>query len=461
MVPVFVLWLTVLLGFAIAALVLGRKSFERRELQSAADAFALAAAYAVEQRGLQGLSLAVGDRNWALALAARNSRMNLTPASAEVVIERHPTEHRVVVKVRLATKFDSGQKWFPNPMIEVWATSQAQVNEQEYGELWPAIDFLLDGSESMGWPIPGSNETKPASQVLVELIKEYASYTLPVRNGVVVFENDIAPGSVAPPQQKVVDHGKAISDGVAKLNPATGKMSNAFAALQRAGADLANSGPGGRNVVFISDGESTAGGLGCANRTQCNIDQARQESDKLRALVPDGVALFSVEIRRKNFTPEAEQFLRAIAGPPAAAGLAAPDVDKAAFYHLAQSILGIQTFLNDLTRSICTFGPLDPAPGAPADAVRMRRGVLGLMGPPRRVHAHLRNVNGQETVIPSVPARDLVPEQPGFEYLLQEKNGQRRAYVILTRTSCNQLGSHVANRLVVRWDEAQLSPLPK
>ena len=35
-VPVFVLWLTVLLGFAIAALVLGRKSFERRELQSAA-----------------------------------------------------------------------------------------------------------------------------------------------------------------------------------------------------------------------------------------------------------------------------------------------------------------------------------------------------------------------------------------------------------------------------------------
>ena len=111
-----------------------------------------------------------------------------------------------------------------------------------------------------------------------------------------------------------------------------------------------------------------------------------------------------------------------------------------------------------LTRSICMFGPLDPRPNAGPDQYRIRPGNPDLNGARRRIFAFLREPapSDIEHPIPVVPNRDFVPTQQGFEYMTIGQD----AFVILTLASCNYLGADAGRRLVVRWDDPQLSPKP-
>ncbi len=202
-------------------------------------------------------------------------------------------------------------------------------------------------------------------------------------------------------------------------------------------------------MVFISDGEPTLGGA-CPAQGTCHFEAGVQAASQLRNLAADGVALFTVEIRRSNYWSAATDFLQRIAGEPLSEG------NNPAMAFQAQSQLGIAQFITGLTRSICAFGPLTPRPGSGPDALRPRASNPDPMGNPRRIFAFLREANGVETAIPAVQNRDLVPAQQGFEYM-SDASG---AFVILTLASCNALGADATRRLVVRWDDAQLVPAP-
>jgi hypothetical protein len=423
--------MAVVLGMVVAGLVIGRQSVSRRELQSAADAAALAAAYNVQQNGLPFQSTVV------MPFASRNTRLSLTPTFT--VLPR-PTENRTLVQVVLVGMFDSEQSWFDR-YFTIPVTAYAQVNETVFGEHWPALSIVLDASESMNAPILGS-ATQSAYQVLRQVITSYAGNTLPVRNGLVVF-NDTVVAEAAPPTNKV-NNLQAIQAALNKVVPLG--RTNTRVALRRAGQQQQPM-PNDRNVILISDGEPTLGGP-CAPSQACHFNAGQTEADVVRNTVR--AALFAVEIRRTNFTPQAEQFLRSIAGLPGSGG------NDPAMYFTVQSALGITSFLIGLTRGICAFGPLDPGPGAPPDAVRIRPTQTDLVGPPRRVFAFLRLANGVEVALPRVKNRDQRFNDPGFEYEVDATG----AYVILTLRTCNDLGADANRRLVVRWDDAQLSPPP-
>jgi hypothetical protein len=448
----FAFMLPVLCAFAVAALVLSREVLERRELQSAADSLALAGAHSLEQVGTPIQRLG-GD-----ALPPRNARLKV---NWTIAVERRPLEQRALVHITAASVFDSQQKLLTPGLLGLHAQAWAQVNENVFGDKWPALIFAIDSSQSMNQPILGSSGTS-AYAVLTQLIQSYASNTLPVRNGVILFNRTVV--AQAPPPAGNMNNLQAINQAFTQAGTPR-DLTDAKGAIDRARQHLTGM-QGGRNVVFVSDGEPTAGPCG-PDQAVCHFQEAVQASNLLRNLVVegdgihDGVSVFTVEVRRSNYWTQVTDFLRAISGKPMSAG------NDATMSFPAQSMIGIQQFITGLTRSICMFGPLDPKLGAPdlvnsrdkvASPLRGRPGNADLNGTRRRIFAFLREHAPSEIehALPIVPNRDLVPAQQGFEYFTVGQD----AFVILTLASCNYLGADSGRRLIVRWDDPQLVPPP-
>jgi Flp pilus assembly protein TadG len=444
----FAFMLPVLCCFVVAALVLSREALERRELQSAADALALAGTHSLEQNGTPF------HRAPADPLPPKNARLKVTSV---FTVERRPLEHRALVRVDADTVFDSQQGWFPKRILPLKVTAWAQVNENVFGDKWPALLFAVDSSQSMNQPILGSSGTS-AYTVITQLVQSYASNTLPVRNGVILFNRTVVAQSAPPPGNQ--NNLQGIQQAFVQAGTPR-DLTDARGALDRARQHLTGM-LGGRNVVFVSDGEPTAGPCG-PDQAVCHFQEAVQASNLLRNLVVegdgihDGVALFTVEIRRSNYWSQVTDFLRAISGKPMSAG------NDATMSFPAQSMIGIQQFITGLTRSICMFGPLDPKLGDPTPAasrdpvaspLRGRPGNPDLNNGRRRVFAFLREPVPSEIEhpLPIVPNRDFVPNQQGFEYFVVGQD----AFVILTLASCNYLGADNGRRLIVRWDDPQL-----
>ncbi len=435
----FTLSMFVLGGFVVATLVIGRQVLERRELQSAADALVIGAAYSVEQRGLPlqtGIVLPNGPRN---------TRLHHTTKFE--VLHRPAGERRIVVRVTASATLDSQQTWFSKRFLQMQVVSHAQVNEVIYGDVWPAVSIAIDGSEGMKSVMIGS-QTKSAFSVLAQLVSDYVQRRLPVRNGVVVF-NETVVKAVDPPIDN--DNESIIQPIITALNTTTliGR-SNFVDALERTRVQMDKILKGGRNVLFVSDGEPTLGGP-CPPQDHCHIDKAEQKADQVRKLQngnpTDGVALFTVEIRRSNWDPATSSYVMLhMAGAPMSDG------NDAAMNTPVQNVTEIEAFLNEFTKSVCAFGPLDPGPGAPPKDCRPRRVLPNLAGPPPRVFAFLRYPSGGELPIRPVPNRDAVPHEQGFEYVVNEKG----AFVVLTLASCQALGKDPLRRLVIRWDDPQL-----
>jgi hypothetical protein len=327
------------------------------------------------------------------------------------------------------------------------------VNELIYGDVWPAVSVLIDGSKGMKDPMLGS-QTKSAFSVLAQLVTDYVGRRLPVRNGIVIFNEGVV-HAVDPPIDN--DNETVVQPIVTALNSTVliGRT-NFVSALERARVQMDKILVGGRNVLFVSDGEPTIGGAGCLPQDPCQINAAETKADQVRKLQngnpADGVALFTVEIRRSNWDPNASsQVMLHMAGQPMSDGND-PDMNTP-----VQNVAEIQAFLSEFTKSICAFGPLDPGPGAAAKDCRPRAVNPNLAGPPQRIFAFLRYPNSAEAVIPRVPNRDAVPTQQGFEYV---ENAQG-SFVVLTLASCQSLGKDPFRRLAVRWDDPQLVDTPQ
>jgi len=428
--------MAIVLGMVIASVVLGRKSVSRRELQSAADAVALAAAYSVQQNGLPLRDLP------ARPYGPANTVMPVTPTFS--VLTRPEAEHRIMVRVNLLGSLDSEQAWFQR-MFQIRVESHAQVNEQIFGATWPAFVIVLDASQSMKYPIPGSN-TLSALNVMKQVITAYAALRLPVRNGLVIFSTAVVQDVPPPTQKENKVQLQKIQSALAKVTPSTVAGTNTREGLRRAGQDL-QSMPPGRNVMLITDGDPTLGGP-CNLGLPCHYTAAENEADALRNVTQ--AALFAAEIRRSNSDQQMTSFLQGIAGMPGSAG------NDPEMYFLVDSAGGMMQLLIGVASGVCAFGPLTPAPGSGPDPYRLRGSAQDLAGPPQRVFAFFREPNASETPMRMVPDRVAAFNQMGFEYVV-EPDG---AYVVLTLEACRYLGDDPARLVVVRWDDAQLSPAP-
>lgn len=433
------LLLTVLVGVAVAILIFGQLAFHRRKLQSAADALALASAYSLEERGepLQAARDAVG-------FADRNSQLAVR---TEFLAPRERRAQRLAdVGVRVNATFDFGVGTaLLGRLFPLVATARAQISTAVFGAVWPMVVVVLDASQSMSYPILASNG-RSAFQVMQDVLTAYAALTLPVRNGLVIF-NDAVTRDAAPPATNVSN---AAAIGTALSLGFPSGRTNASAALNRARTRFAGLG-GGRNVVLISDGEPTLGGL-CPPNAGCHFDAGIAAAAALRARTQGSAAIFSVEIRRTNYATQASDFMIGVSGQPGTAG------NDQTMRFLAQDTVGITMFIAGLTRAICAFGPLRPGAGAAADAWRPRPVAPDLLNPRQRIFTFVREPDGSETAVPLLGDndRDRHPTDPGFEYWRDAARGED--WIILTLASCQYLGLDGRRTVVVRWDDAHLIP---
>ena len=446
-----------IMGMTLAGMILGRQAYTRREMQTAVDGLALMSAHRLQQHGIPYTDASSvyaktfytsGGTNAVIQSAKADL---IKPTNLDMTFSRH------LIHATLKGRMSTWQKgWFPTKHLDMTVQSYAQTNEQYFGDRWPIIIFALDASESMNWPTLGSS-TKSAWEVLSQLFLAYASNTLPVRNGVVIFANSWL--HAVGPSFNSANKLTALKQAVKKTNPKTGcpmaghvcpkctpyKGTNTYEAMRQTRILLNPwSNIHGKNVILITDGEPTRA-AGCPNASLCCFTKGRQWANLVRT--NNYAHLFTVEIRRTNYTAQATTFLRQISG---AAGSSGSDKN---FQYQVQSVLAIQAFLNSLTRSICAFGPLKPRPGTGLHAQMRPRGSR--IRPdlnPRRIFAFLK-WGTKEVKIPKVKNRDTNPLQRGWEYYTDPKGD---VYVILSLQSCNDLGANAVNRLVVRWGEPAL-----
>ena len=444
-----------IMGMTLMAMVIGRQSYTRREMQTAVDGMALMGAHTLQQQGKANVSKAALYVNRAYKSGGKNATVltyGVKPegevcSSTKCLTYRftNPTNYHVVTAT-LKARMGTWQTWLPTKYLDMTVTSSAQVNEQWFGDKWPVIIFALDASQSMKWPILGS--TQPAWDVLKSLLIAYAKNTFPARNGLVTFNKSWV---------KYVYPSKTSANNLSSITfalKATGldDGTNIYDAFKQSRKLLTGfGGKDGKNVILISDGEPSRA-PGCANGSACCITKARNESAVLRKT--GGAAIFAVEIRRTNYTKLSSTFLKAVAGQPGTNG------NNGSMHYHVQSVLGVQAFLNSLTRSICAFGPLYPRPGTGHHAVRRPRLDNSVVGnrsnplkPTLRAYAFIRHATGKEVRIPLVKNRDTAPLKAGWEYYKDAKGDVR---VILSIKSCNDLGVDLNRRLVVRWDDPVL-----
>jgi hypothetical protein len=339
----------------------------------------------------------------------------------------------------------------------------------------------------MNWVLQGSNNTT-AFSLVGDLIQQYAQNTLPVRNGVALFWTDMVGGNpttehwVPSPPPLPNDHNFVGIKNVLNNppNPLAG-LTNIASALKNT-RNLLDQYQGDRYAVLVSDGEATLGPA-CGPKEGCHFDnlagEAIPEAQQLRMAPQQGTTLVGLEILRSNWfvrqsnlmCASSGEFLAPNGGP--ANHFALPDVVSHDLHYVAFNATTVTDVIRRLAKTVCTFGPLDPAPDAPTDALRPRPAICfqrpqpcnpGLADPRQRVFVFLRYANGQEVRIDRVPNVDVAWDQPGFEYWEKDtcrrppKSGTRCAYVILTLASCAALGVDNTRRLVIRWDDPMLVP---
>ena len=305
-----------------------------------------------------------------------------------------------------------------------WPPDQLQqadlppVNEAVFGAQWPTLVFVLENSAAMTETLLGSSKTT-AWNMQKQVMSAFSMNSFPVRAGLVLY-NDKAYSSVPIPATNYSNTGAMKA---ALYWSYVSGLNNTAAGLKAASKLLAaHTGTPGY-VVLVSAGIPTAA-PGCKPNSSCCISSAAAQASLVRNNTK--ATLVTVEIRKTNYTKALTTALKMFSGKPGTAG------NDPSMHHMVASYIGIEAFLNTLTRSTCAFGPLPIKPGASV---------------PKKVSAYLREKKGDKQ-IPRVSNRDQNPLAPGFEYHVTGKG----AHVILTVKTCNDLGyMPQENRIVVRW----------
>jgi len=435
-----------IMGVALTSLIIGRQVFQRRELQTAGDAAALAAAHAIQQRGLPF------NKGTVKHYITNNSNLIITGDvyDAKTWNQAHSPIYRRVIKVDLTAKFLTLQKWLPKAFLNFSVRSHAQFNEQWFGEKWPIIYFIFDASHSMTHAIAGGSG-KQAWDVLKETFLAYAKLTLPARNGVLVFAKAVE--SNAKPPTTSLSNLTAIKSAMNKVKILQ-KGTNTNLAFDTARKWFMTVADSGKNIIFLTDGTPKQAS-GCPNNgtpaaEKCAQTKAIQTSDKLRKQA--GVTIFGTELRHKMSTKNGTErkFLIRTAGMQGSNG------NNAKLYTLVSSKLGIEMWLTTVVRSICTWDKLKIRPGAPPDAYRLRRGISNPDGAIQRLFAFLWDPVGGETPLVKVTDTTKFPNANAFEVV---KNAGDY-HIALSRRACEYMGKNPSRRLIVRWDQPQLSKDP-
>ena len=433
-----------IMGIALSSLVIGRLVFKRRELQSAADAMVLAAAHTVEQYGLPFSPVLANP------YLKRNSDLTILASAYNPVSYRfaYSPQYRRLVRLDLTARYDTWQKWLPQKLLTFKVSSWAQFNEQWFGDPWPILYFIFDASKSMESPIAGGSGDS-AWKVLKDTFFAYASLTLPSRNGVIVYGKTIL--SDAPPPTVSSNNLVAIKTAlnkVVKHDPDT----NIADPLDRATQRLSKIAYTGKNVVFLTDGGANTAS-GCPNnRTpaalKCATNKAMIAGTKVRMKAPAN--LYSIQYRNAMVgggKSDGEwKFLVKIAGRKGSTG---NDKNMA---RLISSKLGIEQFLNLMVTSLCAWGPLK----LPSAAYSIRDPMSDPSKNPRRLFAFLWDPIAGEMALPMVTNIDTVPKSHAFQHC-SPPNCPPGNWVILSRHSCQYIGANAKRRLIVRWDQPQLS----
>ncbi len=432
-----------IMGVLLAALVIGRLAYKRREAQTAADAAVLAAAHTVQQRGF--------PYSTNIATSYLKPNTDLTIISA-VFDARHymPAQYRRVVGLELAARMPTLQKWLPDQWVTLTLKSQAQFNEQRFGDTWPLLYFVLDASKSMNQMITGGYG-KTAWDVLAEAFIRYTKLGLPARNGVVLYDKAVL--AKVPPPTTSKTNVAAINSAVKKLKSgALQSGTNTALALDTVAAYYKKVAYKGRNTVLMTDGMPTYAPGCSANDGKCALPKMIQSATKVRKTSRSH--LFTNELRNKFTAKDAswsKQVMRM-------AGMQGTNGNDKKLYRLLASKIGIQQFLDLMARTICAWGPLeDKNAWSLAMAIRPFGNTKTLANHPRRIYAFLLSPGGLETPLALVSNVDNHKSKYAFEYYTSTSPYK----VIISLKACQEMGKDPGTRLVVRWDQPQLAmPLP-
>ena len=433
---VIAVWISVSVGFTVAISVLGRVMAERRALQSVADGMALTGAHLLQN--------VPGPLNAEamMAIAQRNLSFPVTPLYN---VSRDTTNHTVSIQVDLVGQIQAGGAWLPEPLVRSWfpagipritANARAQFNEVEVFEDWPAVVLVIDSSSSMSLQVAG-DDTRSTFEVLKQLVVAYVGATLPVRNGLVIFNEGVR--RTVEVSAEHANNVAAVQEAMDSVSP--GGSTNTKEALNRA-RELLSGVQGGRNIILMTDGDPTDGGgiLGSFIcwpwDWDCHYRAARESGRNVRQMPPNGAALFAVETAREGAPADASRLLQQIGGWAMSEGS-----DPSMYFRLT-NYADIAGFIRALTRAICAFGPLTAGPN-PAD----------LEGPNPKVTVAIKDSTGAEILLPKIEDRNTVPDTtPGYQYVITAEG----ARVLLTLKSCGELGADPARRLMVRWNSPHI-----
>ena len=432
-----------IMGILLSALVVGRLVFKRREVQTAADAAVLALAHTVQQRGFPY------STNIATSYFKPNTDLTITTAQFGAN-HYFPTEYRRVVNLELNARMLTLQKWLPDQWVSFNISTQAQFNEQQFGDKWPLIYFVLDASKTMKSTIAGGYG-KPAWDVLKEAFIKYTTLGLPARNGVLAFDKAVI--AKVPPSTTSKTNVSAIKAAIGKILSGTLQAgTNTALALDTVSAYYKTVSYMGRNTVYMSDGMPTWA-PGCSNPDgKCAAPKALQSATKLRKT--SRANLLTVELRNSMTSADPNWSKQIVL----MAGAAGSNGNDKSMNTLVVSKLGIQQFLDLMARTVCSWGPLtDKDYLSLSKAIRPFMNTKTLASYPRRIFAFLQYPGGTEIPLALVKNANDHKSKYAFEYYTTAAPYK----VILSLKACQEMGKDPDVRLVIRWDQPQLAmPLP-
>ena len=279
---------------------------------------------------------------------------------------------------------------------------------------WPVLIWVMETSASMKGEVPGSDKVT-AFHMLKDIIAAYSKHSFPVRVGGVTYSRSwkkaVYPSKTKKNNMDIVQYALSIE----MLDEGNDLSSG----LKLGQTMMTGSSGAHRHVVVIGTSVPDRAWK-CKDDKTCCVNAARSEASKVRTTA--NASLHTVEIRRAKHDPSVTKFLRQIAGRAGTSG------NDSSMHHVVKSQADVDVFITALTRVTCAFGPLPLFSSTSAPSV------------------YIRDVNGDEIMIPQVANRDTV-SSAGFEYQIKGND----ARVILTMKSCNDLGATPRRRLVVRW----------
>jgi Flp pilus assembly protein TadG len=168
----------------------GKMMVVRKELQTAADSTALAAALALRERGMQpGFTVDVSEID-----AMIHQHTTSVPYQTEVEVQDNCGQRHALVRVTLTAKYKSPFNPLKTAPRQLSATAHARVPQYCSADSWPAVVVVLDASASMKDRVG----VYDLWQLLTKTMVEYTSQPFPVRNGVVAFNKKVV-AAVPPP----------------------------------------------------------------------------------------------------------------------------------------------------------------------------------------------------------------------------------------------------------------------